>query len=260
MIVDAVVPYHSKDKALLPWSIAGIRNYLDVSRILVVCNRDCKSDVERVGATFVDEDSVVPGLTVKSFSDPRWNWYFQQILKLGMADRVGTDYYLVMDSDTVFFKEVSFFNARGRPLYATATENHKPYFDIFVQVFGFHADHEYSFTVHHMMYNQHIVREMRNAFQYARPWFMNIVRYVQPQAPWFSPTQFNEQEFYGHYIKALHPAEVNIRSLQWANIIAVPNEQLIRRLTKQYDFCSFHRWERERLREDQERKRRRGLV
>ena len=116
MIVDAVVPYHAKDRDLLRWNIAGIRNCLDVSRILVVCNRKCKLDVERVGATFVDEESVVEGLDISSFSHWRWYWYFQQILKLGMADKVDTDYYLVVDSDTVFLREVSFFNDRGRPL------------------------------------------------------------------------------------------------------------------------------------------------
>lgn len=244
MIVDAVVPYHHKDRDLLPWSIAGIRNCLDISRILVVCNRDCKSDVERVGATFVDEESVVEGLTIWSFLLPRWYWYFQQILKLGMADKVDTDYYLVVDSDIVFLREVSFFNDKGRPLYAPATEYHKPYFDVFEQVLGFPANREYSFTAHHMVYNRHIVKEMRGKFRYARPWYMNIVRYTRPQHPWFSDSQFNEQETYGHYIKALYPDEVNIRQLLWAIRDVIPNEQLVRRLARQYDFCTFHAWER----------------
>jgi len=88
---------------------------------------------------------------------------------------------------------------------------------------------------------------------------MNVIRYVPPRDPWFSISQFNEQEFYGHYIKALHPDELNIRELQWVNIVAVPNEQMVRRLAKQYDFCSFHLWEREILRKAEERKRRREL-
>lgn len=258
MIVDVVVPYHSKDRDLLPWSVAGIRRYLDVSRILVVCHRDCQSDVERTGATFVDEESVVPGLAIGSFSNQRWGWYFQQILKLGMADKVDTDYYLVVDSDTVFLNKVSFFNKKGKPLYATATEHYDPYFDIFEELFGFRANYEYSFTVHHMIYNQHIVKEMREAFRYTRPWFMNIIRYVEPRDPWLSICQFNEQEFYGHYIKALHPDEVNIRELRWSNKIAVPDEQMVRRLGKQYDFCSFHFWEREILRKEREKRRQGG--
>lgn len=244
MIFDAVVPYHIKDKELLPWCISGIRNCVDAARILVVCNRECRSDAERSGAIFVDEESIVEGLTIESYSYWRWYWYFQQILKLGMADKVDTDYYLVVDSDTVFLREVLFFNAANQPQYTTRTEYHKAYFDVFRQLLGFHAHREYSFTVHHMMYNRHIVKEMRNKFQDLKPWHMNIIRYLEPQPPWNSISQFNEQETYGHYIKAVHPKEVNIRPLRQADSHDLPTAQLIEQLAQEYDFCNFHHWSR----------------
>ena len=239
-LIDAVVMYHPKDKPLLNWCVLGIRNHLDVARILVVCSHECRPDVERAGAIFIDEDAVVEGLTAESFSGRRWKWYFQQILKLGMADKVNTDYYLVVDSDTVFLRDAAFFNADGKPLYAISSEYYKGYFDVFEQLLGFKASREYSFTVHHMVFNRRIVKEMQDAFMDQKPWYMNIVRYVEPQTPWFSNAQFNEQETYGHYIKALYPDEVNIRLLHWRNIGAVPTERLIKRLSYDFDFCSFH--------------------
>ena len=127
MKVDTVVPFHSKDRDLLPWCIRGIRDHLDVARILVVANQASRQDVERVGAVFLDEDSVVEGLTASFLPSQRWGWYFQQILKLGMADKVNTDYYLVVDADTVFLREVTFFNSNGKPLYATSTEYYQTY-------------------------------------------------------------------------------------------------------------------------------------
>ena len=156
-----------------------------------------------------------------------------------MADWVDTDYYLVVDSDTVFLRNVPLFNSAGRPLYATGTEYHKPYFDVFERLVGFPANREYSFTVHHMVYNKHIVREMRDHFP-EQPWYSSIIRYVEPQAPWFSESQFNEQDTYGHYIKAIHPEQVNLRPLKWVNISSSPSPALFRRFAKYFDYCSLH--------------------
>lgn len=244
MIFDVVVPYHIKDKDILPWCISGIHNHVNTARILVVCNRECQLDVEQTGAIFVDEESVIEGLTIESYSYWRWYWYFQQILKLGMADKVDTDYYLVVDSDTVFLREVSFFNAENKPLYTTHTEYHKAYFNAFRQLLGFHANREYSFTVHHMMYNRHIVKEMRDRFRGQTPWYLNIIKYLEPQPPGNSISQFNEQETYGHYIKAVYPEEVNIRPLRRETSRDLPTEQLIKQLAREYDICNFHHWAR----------------
>jgi hypothetical protein len=241
--VDAVVPFHSKDRDLLPWCIRGIRDHLDVAQILVVGNRESCQVIERIAAVFVDEDSVVERLTASFLSSQRWGWYFQQILKLGMADKVNTEYYLVVDADTVFTREVALFNNDSKPLYAVGSEYHKQYFDIIEQLLGFRANREYSFITNHMIFNQHIVKEMRSRFRGAAPWYMCIAKYVEPQAPSYSDAQFSEYETYGHYIKALHPNEVNIRPLRWTDIVGVlPTEGILRRLARHFDFCSFHEY------------------
>ncbi|MGO9566820.1 MAG: DUF6492 family protein [Desulfomonilaceae bacterium] len=104
--IGVVIPYHPKDRQILPWCVQGIRRNVDHSRILVICHEECRSDIDKAGAVFVDEDEVIGGLTFRSFSGRRWNWYFQQILKLGAADLVKTPYYLAADSDTVFLRRV----------------------------------------------------------------------------------------------------------------------------------------------------------
>jgi len=245
VIVDTIVPYHKKDRALLNYCIRGIRQNLDdAGRILVVCSQACKEDVERAGEIFVDEDLVVAGLNSQSYSHWRWLWYWQQILKLSAADIVATPYYLVVDSDVVFLRPVKLFNPEGKPFYATATEYHQPYFDVFWQLLGIKPNREYSFTVHHMIYNMHIVKEMRDRFRPEKPWWKNIVRYVEPQPPWNHMSQVNEQETYGHYIKEMHPEEVNIRPLRFENVNVLPNEEMLKKLAEHYHFCSFHAWAR----------------
>jgi len=244
MKIDAVIPFHLKDSDTINWCVQGIKNHLDVARILVVCNRECRPLVESIGAIFFDENKVVEGLTAQSCPYKHWGWYFQQILKLGMADWVETDYYLVVDADTVFLRDVPLFNGAEKPLYATGTEYHKPYFDVFERLLGFSAKREYSFIVNHMVYNKHIVREMRERFP-EKPWHLSIVRYVEPQAPWFSGAQFSEYETYGHYIKTLHPDEVNLRPLKWTIVSLRPSCGLFQRLSKYYDYCSLHAYLRE---------------
>lgn len=240
MTVDAVVPVHPKDKELLRWCVNGIRRHLNVARILVVGNQQLKQEIERMGVIFVDEDTVIDGLTSSSFSEERWGWYFQQILKLGITDKINTDYYLVVDADTVFLREVKFFNKNGKPLYAISRECNKSYFDAVEQILGFNIEKEYSFIVHHMVFNRRIVEEMRNRFSDLHPWYMNIIRCMRPQGPESTKLLFSEYETYSHYIKVMHLDEFNIRPLRWRHIMVLPTEPLLRRLAKRYDFCSFH--------------------
>jgi hypothetical protein len=244
MKIDVIVPFHSKDRDTINWCIKGIQKHLDPARILVVCSQESRQFVESTDAIFFDEDRVVEGLTVQSFPHERWGWYFQQILKLGMADWVESDYYLVVDSDTVFFRDVALFNLQGNPLYAVGKEYHKPYFDVFERLLGFSANREYSFLAHHMVFNKHIVREMRERFP-EDPWHLSIIRYVEPQSPWHSLSQFSEYEIYGHYIKILHPDEVNLRPLKWIDITLKPSSRLFQRLSRYYDYCSLHAYLRE---------------
>lgn len=235
---DIVIPYHSKDQPILKWSVNGIRRHLDAGNIFVVAHRKCANEISANGAIFVDEESVVEGLSIHSHPSRRWGWYFQQILKLGMADHVTSEYYIVIDSDTVFLRPVSFFK-EGKPFYTYATEHFPPYFEVFEKMLGFSAHREYSFVSHHMVMNCELIREMRSRFKEFQPWYLNIVKYVLPQKPWSCESQFSEYETYGHYLKKYHPQEVNMRHLKWSNSGDLPTQELIDRLAQESDYVSF---------------------
>lgn len=244
---DVVIPYHSKDRPILPWSVKGIRTHLDVGNIFIIAHPSCKQEIEESGATFMDEGAIVPGLSIQSHTHPRWGWYFQQILKLGMADHVQTEYYLVVDSDTVFLRPVPFFK-NGKPLYATGTEYHRPYFDVFRRMLGFKAKREYSFVTHHMLMKSALVKEVRSCFREVQPWHLNIMKYVVPQPPWNQISQFSEYETYGHYLKKYYRDEVNIRPLEWRNSALVPDQEVLDELAREYDYVSFQEFLRRELR------------
>lgn len=169
MEVDVVIPFHPKDMDTLPWCIDGIKSHLPAARILVIGRSSTKADVERLGAEFVDEDTVIPDLRFSSISGDRWGWYFQQILKLGIADRIKTDYYLIVDADAVFMKKVPLFSAAGKPLYATDNHIYDPYFKTFESLLGFSVEPKFSFIVHHMLFNTRRIIEMREHISKKQP-------------------------------------------------------------------------------------------
>jgi len=242
--MDIVVLYHPKDRSTIDFCIDGIKQNILYDRILVVT----KITEEKIRLSndviFVDEASVVNGLRFSTFSHkgPRWGWYFQQILKLGVADLVKSQYYLVIDSDTVFLQPVGFFNSSGKPLYAVGTEYHKPYFETFEKLLKVQPNREYSFITHHMVFNKTIVFEMRGRFSQMANWYDGIVSCQDSPR---SHSLFSEYETYGHYIKMFYPGELNLRTLKWANIPLEPSGNLLERLAKYYNYCSFHLYLRE---------------
>lgn len=236
MKVDVVIPFHPKDIDTLPWCIEGIRSNLPASRVLVIGSAASRPLLKKYDVEFVDEDAVIPGLKLSSHSGKRWGWYFQQILKLGIADHVTTDHYLAVDADTVFLRTTPLFSASGKPLYATSEsiDHHKPYFEGFERLMGFQAEREYSFVVHHMLFNKQRVIEMREMFTGGPPWYAAIIDRMNQGLP------FSEYETYGHYLKHKYPDDFELRQLRWSDIWILPTRRLIGRLATCYDFCAFH--------------------
>lgn len=238
MKIDVIIPFHEKDIDSFAWCVQGIKQNIDFSRIIAVTSKKNIRQVMGMGTDFIDEDLVVDGLSANTYSFKWWGWYYQQILKLAMAERVHTKYYLAVDSDTVFLKPVRFFTDSGQSLYCSGKEYHKPYFESFENILGFKAQREYSFITHHMIFNASIVQEMMGRFiKNGDLWFQPIINVAQ------APTHaFSEYEMYGHYIKYMHPEELNLRNLEWANIAQHPSKKLFKRLAKYYDYCSTHEY------------------
>src|SRR6187200_73106 len=115
MKFTAVIVYHAKDHALLRNTVTGIKQYLAPEKILLVTSSKNCSDASSLGATWIDEDTVITGVNSRSYSEGRWGWYFQQILKLGMHAIVDTKYYFVVDADTVFLRPTPLFSRDGMP-------------------------------------------------------------------------------------------------------------------------------------------------
>ncbi|MBI3583567.1 MAG: hypothetical protein HY096_06400 [Nitrospinae bacterium] len=234
--IEVVITFHPKDWATLPWCIWGIRRNIQAGSIYIISRKTEKQRLEALGLIFIDEDAVVHGLTVSSFGGGHWGGhYFQQVIKLGMADFVKGEYYLVVDADTVFLRKVAFFRD-GKPIYATSPEYTPEYFESFYNLLGFHPHREFSFITHHMVFSRAIVKEMITSFKSDNnEWWYPIIQIAA-----HSPNAFSEFETYGHYIKARHKNEFAIRNLTWRNVPIHPSKLNLFLLSLYYDYCSFH--------------------
>lgn len=242
MKTDIVIPLHSKDLPVIPWCIEGIKNFIPHNTLYVISDLKNKKAVEVMGGTFLDENTIVPGLTRTTYRGKRWGWYFQQFIKYGMCEHVQTDYYLVIDSDTVFLRNVTFFNEHNKPLYNPTTEHTPDYFDKFFQLFGVQADYEYSFIAHHMVFSKQIMREMLEELSTEMRWYENIMQGIDPSNETQSQSLFADYETYGHYLKLRHPEEVNLRKLTLGNASLKPCKNLLIYFSQQYDYCCFHHY------------------
>ena len=115
-VIDIVIPAHQKDLATLDYSIAGIRkNIVGVRRIIVVSKEKYTDQAEWFNEalypfSFKEISDLVGGSNV--------GWNYQQLLKLYAVLVIPdiSENVLIVDSDTVFYRKVKFFD-NGIPLY-----------------------------------------------------------------------------------------------------------------------------------------------
>jgi len=242
-LVDVVITFHTKDAEIFPWSLKGVQKYVEHNQIHVISSHKNFPFLRNFSVMLHDEDNLFENLTAHSYRGTRWGWYLQQLLKLKAADFVTTPYYLVVDSDTIFLRKREIFTPSGKPYFIRASEYHRPYFRKFSILFGFEADHEYSFIAHNMVFSRKLVKEMISNIKGNASWPKLILQGIDFSK--FDPKHklsFSEFETYGHYLKARHPEEFSMRQLEWTNCRFRPNRYVIWRLENLFDFCSFHNY------------------
>jgi hypothetical protein len=238
--LPAVVVLAEKDLPTWPWCAQGILGSLRVSRLVVIAPTALAGRISSPSVEFVSEDDVVPKLRGGSFPEHRWGWYYQQILKLGIAAHVAERHYVVVDSDLVFLRPVDLFDGNGFPLYSFTEGLHEPYFRTFADLMGFNAAPEYSFISHHMVFNTDLVREMTHRLATSREWWWRIADLRGPDPVTGSEARFSEYETYGHYLRACHPNSFRLRRLRIGTEARPPSVRLLRGLARAFDAVGFH--------------------
>jgi hypothetical protein len=178
----------------------------------------------------------------------RKGWYIQQYLKLAFSkDFNDNEIILIWDADTIPLKKLNFINKKGKLLFYTGIEFHKPYFTHIKNTLNLNKTIEGSFISQCMplkaSWVHHLYKELEN--KHKMKWdyvlFSNI-DYSQVSG-------FSEYETLGTYFFYHFPNEVQLIKNKWSrygndftNGLRTLNPILIYFLSLRFDYISFEAW------------------
>jgi hypothetical protein len=253
--IDIVIPAHEKDFPVLRATVrAVLRHVSPVRRVHVVSATRFETRDARV--RWVDErlprdlPSLAELRTQWSAEHPatadRAPWVFQQLLKLGAGSYVAdlTPSYLVVDSDVLFLRPVSFDpEVVGRFPYSFAFEYHPPYREAFARLVGEAPPTGASLTAHHMLYDSAMLAELQAELEqrHGMPWHTAYLRAVDRA----ESSSISEMDVYGWWVLARHPELAVLRQLHWRDVRVVPRALGRALWSVDYDFVAAHAWARQ---------------
>lgn len=250
--IDVVIPVCQKDLRTLDYAIDGIKKHgVGIRRVIVISDKRYTEkaewfDEERYPFSKKDIEKKINELLPSghSYNGKRNGWIYQQLLKLYAPFVIPeiSENVLVLDSDTIFLKQISFFDQDGYALYNVGTENQKAYFE--------HAEKlithkpikkifkEYSGICHHMLFQKKVLEdlfaEIRNTHN-MEPW-QAFLACINPD--WLSYSCMSEYEIYFNFIFSRN-YKVKIRKLTWDNCRF--NQNQIKNMRKSYyHYISCH--------------------
>lgn len=255
--IDVVIPSTDKDIDTLNMCIEGIRkNCAQVRRIIVVSAKHLSNKAEWINeASFPFKKADISwhllkgnGEAAKQFLEKpqsRVGWYYQQLLKFyapyvisGISSNV-----LILDSDTIFLRPITFIDGSNAGLYNTGTEYHTPYFEhakrFLPGMVRLYKDH--SGICHHMLFQRAVLDDLFASVEeyHHMPFWQAFCRCVDNKE--LPGSGASEYEIYFNFVFS-KTNQVHIRSLKWANINQL---DLIKEYkTKGYDYVSCHAWSR----------------
>ena len=255
---DLIIMVTKKDISLLSLSIPYIRRYIKAFNVICVGKEILKSEIEKLGVFFLNEDDVFEGMTLQKVrklisdrggDDKRAGWYFQQFLKITYCYICPDDYYVVWDADTIPLSRIEYFRD-DKPLLMKKKEYHKPYFDTINILFDGSIgryDKNVSFIAENMIINKKIMIEMIDVIQKndkikGNNVYEKIINSISPND--LNKSGFSEFETYGNYIMFNHPFEVELIHRNSIRIGAFvvgyhPNSAQLDWIGKRYEIISI---------------------
>jgi hypothetical protein len=171
---DVVIPYHPKDADILDYCVNGVRTFLkDARKIYIISQTDPEQDdtIWIPESRFPFQKSDVQAIV--QCENGREGWYFQQLLKLYCSRLLGEELLpqvLLLDSDVVICRPISFFNSKGANLVNIYLDwnkdTHSPYFPHLQTVLGpeytFNEEWYSGVTDHMMIRTDHLEDILRH--------------------------------------------------------------------------------------------------
>ncbi len=200
--IEIIIPCIDKDCGVLPYVIDSARKNIlhPIEHINVISPKNSekiREICEVKGCNFIDEASILPKEKAKNSG-----WIYQQFLKMAYCDFAKTDYYLVLDSDTIINQPVAFIE-NGKQLLEFSDEYHTPYFRMLKRLGIFENTHV-SFIAHHMLFNKEIMKDFLKYVEktFQKAWHELLMDYNS------SESTLSEYEIYSNFILKNHISKV----------------------------------------------------
>lgn len=241
---DAVIPYHEKDCDILPYCLEAIRRNLSGLRNIYIVS--CEKPEVDEDITWIPESHF--SFTIEDVGRKipynRRGWYYQQLLKLYIHEVVPEllEHYLILDSDVVIIRPISFFK-EGKILFDYGGIYNEPYVkhmksvlpDIFKNV------PDYCGVTDHMMFRKDIICDMKKRVEevHQKELWKALLEHVEPVD--YHGSGMSEYNFYFHYALIQYPAAYELRLLKKTMgkyIAEIINHS-------DMDFICFHAWYRD---------------
>jgi hypothetical protein len=253
-MIDVVIPAHEKDFEVLGHAVrAVLRHVSPVRRVVVVSAQPFRwpsSDVVWVP----EPDAPFPTLAELH---ARWeercpdrpnrgSWVYQQLLKLGAGEYIAdlSPSYLVIDSDVIFLRPVSFDPvALTRFPWSHAFEYHPAYREAYVRLFGEAPPIGRSLTAHHMLYDRALMGELFDELRerHGTSW---ADAYADVGVDYGEFSAISEMDIYGWWVISRHPELARNRQLVWRDVRTIPTLLGRAQMAADFDFVAAHAWAR----------------
>lgn len=247
-MTDFIIPCHPKDFSSVELCVDGIKNISCCSRILIICKK--KLNIE--GTIHIPEEKFDKFITKNQIKEI-WNkknkklsyrskWIYQQFLKLLCFKVIEdiTESFVLVDSDTIFLKDVRFDEKLF--FYSVADEYHLPYLNPIKKLLDTQNTIGFSCINHHMIFNKEKISMMINEIE--TRFNKNFVDCVLDIIDYNEGSCFSEWDLYSNYMILKHSHMSTRRQLKWINIPFIPSQSDLNSLKEHFDFVSCHAYDR----------------
>jgi len=248
---DIVILLEKKDLELISYQLTSIkRNIIGYNKIFIITNEDVsflyseknnKYEIIKEDLFPFSLETINKIFGVSNENENENKWYLQKLLKLYMGLIIPNikERYLVIETNNIFFKEISFIE-NDKCLYNYSNEYYKPYFehlekldkDLFKR-----NNYNYSGICNLMMFETRIIKEIINKIEtkHNDKFYNVILKSIDPKE--YNGLGFSEYELYFNYIMNNHYDEIKIRKLNNKNIKEIYEKNEI---MTNYDYISFN--------------------
>lgn len=259
--LDIIIPLKSSlTDFAIQYTIPSVMKHLEYKTLFIITKTDNIPILKEAFGDKIqclDEDKSFKNLSfndVKSYmqycgtSGERTGWYFQQFLKLSLAQmHYISEYYLIWDADAVCLNKLSFFSEEGQVYFDKTSEEHTPYFDLNQKLFNLSKQVNFSFIAEHFIFKKTIVNTIISNLPKTNQklWWQQILNHIKPEH--LENSGFSEYELYGNYVLKHHPNLYTYRPLNKLRkaksfLGMEPSDKDLRLFSKLFDYISFEEW------------------